>query len=76
MPDRSGRGPAAGTSAFEDNALFGLGMHLSDVTNRDNLRNFVVKNMDKLSGAVKTEFENFVEKFNDAKFTIAFEQNI
>lgn len=48
MVDKNGHGPAVSTSAFEDNAMYGMGNYYGNVTMRNNLKNYVEKNIDFL----------------------------
>ena len=48
MVDKDGHGPAVSTSAFEDNAMYGMGNYYGNVTLRNNLMNYVEKNIDHI----------------------------
>jgi len=49
MVDKEGHGPAVSTSAFEDNAMYGMGNYYGNVTMRNNLKNYVEKHMEEIN---------------------------
>ncbi|CAL6045241.1 Pyruvate-flavodoxin_oxidoreductase 2 [Hexamita inflata] len=73
--DKQGRGPAVATSAFEDNSLFGIGMHLANITHRDNLKNYVQANLEK-SGELKDTLQKWLDNFENVQESISIQNEI
>lgn len=53
--DKDGRGPAWSNSLFEDNAEYGLGMHMANETKRNRLANKVTAALEKGIGSESTK---------------------
>ena len=58
--NKDGHGPAWASSLFEDNAEYGMGMHVAVETMRDRLQNIMEENMDKVSGEVAELFKQWI----------------
>ena len=55
-----GHGPSWGSSLFEDNAEFGMGMHVAVEALRDRIQDIMEKNMDKVSADVAELFQKWI----------------
>ena len=55
-----GHGPSWGSSLFEDNAEFGMGMHVAVEALRDRIQDVMEKNMDKVSADVAELFQKWI----------------
>ncbi|HPW79143.1 MAG: Pyruvate-flavodoxin oxidoreductase [Bacteroidetes bacterium ADurb.Bin037] len=65
--DRNGRGPAWANSLFEDNAEFGLGMHLGSEQIREKLANLIIsaQKKDNVSDELKSLFAEYIPVRNN-----------
>ena len=59
--NKDGHGPSWGSSLFEDNAEYGMGMHVAVETLRDRLQNIMEENMDKVPAEVAELFKEWIE---------------
>ena len=50
-----------GSSLFEDNAEYGMGMHVAVETMRDRLQNIMEENMDKVPAELAELFKEWIE---------------
>ncbi len=56
----NGHGPSFGTSLFEDNAEYGMGMHVAVETLRDRIQDVMEKGMDKVPAEVAELFKKWI----------------
>ena len=59
--NKDGFGPSWGSSLFEDNAEYGMGMHVAVETMRDRLQTIMETNMDKVPAEVAELFKEWIE---------------
>ena len=64
--NKDGFGPSWGSSLFEDNAEYGMGMHVAVETMRDRLQNIMEENMDKVPAELAELFKNWIASRNFA----------
>ena len=64
-----GHGPSWGSSLFEDNAEYGMGMHVAVEALRDRIQTEMEKAMDKVSEEVAALFRKWIENRNSSKVT-------
>ena len=64
-----GHGPSWGSSLFEDNAEYGMGMHVAVEALRDRIQTEMEKSMDKVSEEVAALFRKWIENRNSSKVT-------
>ena len=64
-----GHGPSWGSSLFEDNAEYGMGMHVAVEALRDRIQTEMEKAMDKVSEEVAALFKKWIENRNSSKVT-------
>jgi pyruvate-ferredoxin/flavodoxin oxidoreductase len=67
----NGKGPAWGNSLFEDNAEFGLGMHLGMGKLRERVQLKVKANLDTVSSELKGYMQAWLDNFDNSETTIA-----
>jgi pyruvate-ferredoxin/flavodoxin oxidoreductase len=69
--NREGHGPAWDNSLFEDNAEFGLGMHLGTEKVRSNIESLMKEaiELDDCSEEIKTEFKKWIDDRGSYKVT-------
>ena len=60
-----GHGPAWGNSLFEDNAEFGMGMHIANETVRTRIATIMRNSMDEVPNALKAFYKDFLEYKDD-----------
>ncbi len=60
-----GHGPAWANSLFEDNAEFGMGMHIANETIRNRAANIMANSMDEVPNALVALYKDFLEYKND-----------
>ena len=60
-----GHGPAWGNSLFEDNAEFGMGMHIANETVRRRIANIMRESMAEVPNALKAFYKDFLEYQDD-----------
>ncbi|MEG0388642.1 MAG: pyruvate:ferredoxin (flavodoxin) oxidoreductase, partial [Niameybacter sp.] len=80
--NNSGQGPAWANSLFEDNAEFGLGMHIASENIRNRVKNDIVKLYKELDGD-KVEIKEYIDNYENKNKTrnvsdnlIAFLENL
>ncbi len=73
--DSEGRGPSWANSLFEDNAEFGLGMHLGYKQIKDRL-NHRLEKLEVADEKVKTAIEAYKEHHDDGEQTLTVSQNL
>ncbi len=56
-----GHGPAWANSLFEDNAEFGLGMHIANETIRQRVAKIMLDSMDEVPNSLKALYKDFLE---------------
>jgi pyruvate-ferredoxin/flavodoxin oxidoreductase len=60
-----GHGPAWANSLFEDNAEFGMGMHVANETIRNRVANIMRNSMDEVPNAIVALYKDFLEYKDD-----------
>jgi len=65
----SGRGPAWGNSLFEDNAEFGLGLHLGQTKLRERVLLTMNENISKLSSDAQALCKEWIENYENSEIT-------
>ncbi len=60
-----GHGPAWANSLFEDNAEFGMGMHIANETIRNRVANIMANSMDEVPNALVALYKDFLEYKDD-----------
>ncbi len=60
-----GHGPAWANSLFEDNAEFGMGMHIANETIRNRVSNIMANSMDEVPNALVALYKDFIEFKDD-----------
>ncbi len=60
-----GHGPAWANSLFEDNAEFGMGMHIANETIRNRVSNIMANSMDEVPNAIVALYKDFIEYKDD-----------
>ena len=60
-----GHGPAWANSLFEDNAEFGMGMHIANETIRNRAANIMANSMDEVPNALVALYKDFLEYKDD-----------
>ena len=60
-----GHGPAWANSLFEDNAEFGMGMHIANETIRNRVSNIMANSMDEVPNALAALYKDFIEFKDD-----------
>ena len=60
-----GHGPAWANSLFEDNAEFGMGMHIANETIRNRAANIMANSMDEVPNAIVALYKDFLEYKDD-----------
>ena len=60
-----GHGPAWANSLFEDNAEFGMGMHIANETIRNRVANIMANSMDEVPNALVALYKDFIEYKDD-----------
>ncbi len=63
--NENGHGPAWANSLFEDNAEFGMGMHLANETMRNRVANIMTNSIDEVPNALVALYKDFLEYKND-----------
>ena len=66
----NGKGPSWGNSLFEDNAEFGLGMHLAMLKLRERVQLRLTAGIDSLSADAKTAGQTWLENFENSETTL------
>lgn len=76
--DRNGRGPAWANSLFEDNAEFGLGMHLGSEQIREKLANLIIsaQKKDNVSDELKSLFAEYIPVRNNFEHAAALAEKM
>ena len=74
--NRKGQGPAWANSLFEDNAEFGLGMHIATETLRNGLKTKIEALMDSVSADDKAILEDWVANMTNGDATRERAQNV
>ncbi|MGL4452615.1 MAG: pyruvate:ferredoxin (flavodoxin) oxidoreductase [Sarcina sp.] len=74
--NRKGQGPAWANSLFEDNAEFGLGMHIAAETIRNGLKTKIEKLMDSVSANDKVILEDWVDNITNGDATRERAENV
>ena len=67
--NKNGHGPSWASSLFEDNAEFGMGMHVAVETMRDRLQNIMEESMDKVPAEVAELFKEWIANRSSAAKT-------
>ena len=60
-----GHGPAWANSLFEDNAEFGMGMHIANETIRNRVANIMANSMDEVPNAIVALYKDFLQYKDD-----------
>ncbi len=63
--DKDGFGPAWANSLFEDNAEFGLGIQKSQITKRNNFRNYIEQNINDFNENLKEILSRWLDNFEN-----------
>ncbi|HHV04888.1 MAG: pyruvate:ferredoxin (flavodoxin) oxidoreductase [Bacteroidales bacterium] len=76
--DRNGRGPAWANSLFEDNAEYGLGMHLGAEQIREKLANMIIsaQKKDNVSDELKSIFAEYIPVRNNFEQAVALAEKM
>ncbi|MGL4761209.1 MAG: pyruvate:ferredoxin (flavodoxin) oxidoreductase [Sarcina sp.] len=74
--NRKGQGPAWANSLFEDNAEFGLGMHIATETLRNGLKTKIEALMDSVSADDKAILEDWVANMTNGDATRERSENV
>ncbi|MCI6988894.1 MAG: pyruvate:ferredoxin (flavodoxin) oxidoreductase [Campylobacter sp.] len=67
--DKDGRGVAWANSLFEDNAEFGMGMHIANTTIRHRIENIMLDTMDKAPNALVALYKDWMANKEDAELS-------
>ncbi len=71
-----GQGPAWANSLFEDNAEYGLGMHIASEAIRERIKEKVENLYDALTGQEKEVVKEYLDNFNNKKLTRKVTDNL
>ncbi len=66
----NGKGPSWGNSLFEDNAEFGLGLHMGMAKLRERVQIIITNNIDKVSAELKAIFQEWLDNYDNGDASI------